>query len=96
MDEHQGFEALEVIERIGGAYMELGLRHSKLQRDGLAHDMGGERWFCIELHLEGARRSNLEGLKLTAHIVDLASEVNSSQVDGRKEFMVVRGLDSEP
>ena len=95
MKKHQGLEALEVIERIGGAIVELGLRHSKPQRDGLAHDMGGERWFCIELHLEGSDGSDLEGLKLVAHIVDLADKIGFSLFSRRERLVKIGGLYSE-
>ena len=96
MKEHQSFKTLEVVERVGGPIIKLGLGHSKLWWDAIIHDLGGERRVSIELCLERAGRSDLEGLELTVHIIDLASEVDSFQVGRKEGSVVVRGLDSEP
>ena len=92
MEKHQGFKALGMVERVGGPIVELGLGHPKLWWDSLVHDPRGEGRLCAELRLKGAGRSNLEGLELTAHIIDLVGEVGSSQFGGRKELAEVRGL----
>ena len=95
MEEHQGLETLEVIERIGGAIVKLGLGHPELRWDDFTHDVRRERWLRIELGIKGVRGSDLEGLKMAAHVIDLVSKVDASQVYGRKGFMIVRGLDGE-
>ena len=43
MEEHQGFEAFEVIKGVSGAVIELGLRHLVFWRGDLTHDVRGER-----------------------------------------------------
>ena len=84
MKEHQGFEALDVIKRVDGAIVEFSLRHLELQWDGLAHDVRRKRWLHIELNIKRMRKSDFEGLYLTAHHINLTSKVNIILINGGK------------
>ena len=95
VEEHQGFEALDVIEWVDGSIIEFSLRHPKLWRGKVTHYVRGERWLYIEPDIKGIRGSNFEGLQLMAHVVDLMSKVDPSQVYGRKGSMIVGGLDGK-
>ena len=95
MKEHQDFKTLKMVESVNGPIIKLNLRHLKIWWDGSVHDLEGERRVCAELHLEGIGKSDLEGLELMTHIIDLTGEVSSSQFSGKEGLMKIRGLHRE-
>ena len=54
--------------------------------------MGEERRLHVELHLEWSRGSNLEGLKLVAHVINLVDEVIPSLFSEGERLMEVGKL----
>ena len=84
-----------MIERVDGPIIRFSLGHPELWRDGLIHDLEGEERLYVKLYLKRPDGSDLKGLKLAAHVINLANEIDSSLFCGREGLVKIRGLRRE-